>query len=63
MGTNAEADGVCPWCGWRAHPVQLVQHTWRHTARRKSDWWDAAGLVAMLSVSLALICVGVIGAL
>lgn len=55
MGVNAEADGVCPWCGLRAHPVQLVQHTWRHTVKRAPSRWDAAGLAAMTTASLALI--------
>lgn len=62
MGVNAEADGFCPWCGYQAHPMRLVQHTWKHTVRREPDWWDSAGLVAMLVASVALIVVGVVGA-
>lgn len=63
MGVNAEADGACPWCGWRAHPVKLARHTWRHTVPRKPTPWDVAGLATMAAASLALIAYAAASAL
>jgi hypothetical protein len=63
---SVEPDGVCPWCGLRAQAFELIKHAaYQHNpgVRRQSGWWDAAGLVAMLIASFALIAVGVAGAL
>jgi hypothetical protein len=63
---SAEPDGVCPWCGLRAQAFALIRHAaYQHNpgVRRQPDWWDAAGLLVMLIVSLALIGVGVAGTL